>query len=80
MKTKIVKIGNSQGVRIPKLLLEESGLKGAVELKVKKDEIRIVPILSKKRIRLNPEYLASLPVLRRDWDNPEEDKAWASLQ
>lgn len=34
MKTKIVRIGNSQGVRIPKPLLEEAGLEGAVNLRV----------------------------------------------
>lgn len=34
MKTRIVRIGNSQGVRIPKVLLEESGLDGQVELRV----------------------------------------------
>jgi antitoxin MazE len=34
MKTQIVQIGNSQGLRIPKLLLEESGIKGPVELEI----------------------------------------------
>ena len=34
MKTKIVRIGNSQGVRIPKALLEEAGLATEVELRV----------------------------------------------
>ena len=34
MKTKIVRIGNSQGVRIPKPLLEEAGLQGEVTLTV----------------------------------------------
>jgi antitoxin MazE len=34
MKTRIVRIGNSQGVRIPKLLLEQAGLDGEVELRV----------------------------------------------
>ncbi len=32
MRTRIVKIGNSQGVRIPKALLEESGLSGEVDI------------------------------------------------
>ena len=40
MKTKIVRIGNSRGVRIPKPLLEEAGLDDEVELRV--DESRIV--------------------------------------
>ena len=34
MRTRIVKIGNSQGVRIPKALLEESGLSGDVDISV----------------------------------------------
>ena len=35
MRTRIVKIGNSQGVRIPKALLEESGLHGEVDMSVR---------------------------------------------
>jgi antitoxin MazE len=34
MKTHIVRIGNSQGVRIPKPLLEQTGLSGEVEISV----------------------------------------------
>lgn len=34
MKTRIVRIGNSRGVRIPKPLLEEAGLEDEVELRV----------------------------------------------
>ncbi len=34
MKTKIVRIGNSRGVRIPKPLLEQAGLQGEVTLRV----------------------------------------------
>jgi len=32
MLTRIVRIGNSRGVRIPKVMLEESGITGDVEL------------------------------------------------
>ena len=32
MKTRIVSIGNSQGIRIPKPLLEQTGLCGEVEI------------------------------------------------
>lgn len=35
MKANIVRIGNSQGIRIPKPLLERTGLSGQVELVVK---------------------------------------------
>jgi antitoxin MazE len=34
VRTHIVRIGNSQGIRIPKVLLEESGLSGDVDLSV----------------------------------------------
>ena len=32
MKARIIRIGNSRGLRIPKLLLEQYGLEGEVEL------------------------------------------------
>jgi len=35
MKTRIVKIGNSQGVRIPKVLIEQTGLPDEVEISIK---------------------------------------------
>ena len=35
MKTRIVRIGNSRGVRIPKPLLEQTGLDGDVEVAVR---------------------------------------------
>ncbi len=44
MKTQIVKIGNSQGVRIPKALLEQSGLTSEVVLEVAGDSILIRPV------------------------------------
>ena len=41
MKTKIVRIGNSRGVRIPKPLLEQAGLENEVILRVVDDGIVI---------------------------------------
>lgn len=43
MKTRIVRIGNSQGVRIPKFLLDQAGLQGEVDIKVKDDTLVIKP-------------------------------------
>jgi antitoxin MazE len=48
MKTRIVRIGNSQGIRIPKPLLEESGLGEEVELVVRQNEI-IIRAAEKRR-------------------------------
>lgn len=43
MKTNIVRIGNSRGVRIPKSLLDETGLAGEVEVRRKGRTIVIEP-------------------------------------
>lgn len=48
MKSRIVPIGNSQGVRIPKPLLEEAGVSGEVELRAEPGRIVIV---SSRRVR-----------------------------
>jgi antitoxin MazE len=44
MKTRIIQIGNSQGIRIPKVLLDQSGLRDEVELRVNKEEIIITSV------------------------------------
>ena len=41
MKTSIIRIGNSQGIRIPKILLEQSRLEKDVELEVADKKIII---------------------------------------
>ena len=39
VKTRIIKIGNSQGIRIPKLLLDQTDLGKEVELELRGDQI-----------------------------------------
>lgn len=41
MKAQIIQIGNSQGLRIPKTLLEETGITGEVDLERHADGILI---------------------------------------
>ena len=41
VRTRIVRIGNSQGIRIPKLLLEQSGIHEEVEIEVQGDCLTI---------------------------------------
>jgi antitoxin MazE len=43
IKTRLVKIGNSQGVRIPKLLLEQLNLSTDVELEIQDDHLIVRP-------------------------------------
>ena len=78
MITTIISIGNSKGIRIPKPLLTESGLGDEVELQVKKGEIRIIA-----RVKSNSKkdtLVLSDKALGTDWNKPEEDEAWKSLQ
>ncbi len=53
MKTRIIRIGNSQGVRIPKALLKRSNLAGEVELEAQDNQI----------------VLRSLHRPRQDWED-----------
>ena len=48
MKTQIVKIGNSQGIRIPKIMLEESHISKDVEIIAEHEQI-IIRSLNKSR-------------------------------
>lgn len=41
MKAQLVKIGNSRGIRLPKAVIEQVGLKDEVELEVQGDRIVI---------------------------------------
>jgi antitoxin MazE len=42
-KTRLIKIGNSQGIRIPKLLVDQVGLSGEVEIEADEGQLIIRP-------------------------------------
>ena len=44
MRARIVKIGNSKGIRIPKSLLDQSGIREDVDIEVENNQIIIRPI------------------------------------
>jgi antitoxin MazE len=46
MRARVVKIGNSRGIRIPKPLLEQTGIKDDVELEVENNRIIIRSVSS----------------------------------
>jgi antitoxin MazE len=85
IRTRIIKIGNSQGIRIPRLLLEQSGLHDEVELVLDEEQLVIRPIPNPRRgwdeqfrlmaeqeddALLDPETMPSLTT----WD--EEEWTW----
>lgn len=43
LKTRLVRMGNSQGIRIPKLLIDQIGLSGEIEVEVQADHLVIRP-------------------------------------
>jgi len=43
MRTEIIRIGNSKGLRIPKAILEQCGMKKTVDLTVEDHTLRITP-------------------------------------
>jgi antitoxin component of MazEF toxin-antitoxin module len=74
MRTKIIAIGNSRGIRIPKILLKEVGLEADVELVITKNGLKILPVK-----KVTETLLLSEKALAKDWNRPEEDEAWANL-
>jgi antitoxin MazE len=44
MRARLVQIGNSQGIRIPKPILEQVGLAGEVELTVQNGSLVVAPV------------------------------------
>ncbi len=43
MRAQIIRIGNSKGLRIPKAVLEQCGIKSAVDLRVKDHSLIVTP-------------------------------------
>ncbi|TFG99570.1 MAG: AbrB/MazE/SpoVT family DNA-binding domain-containing protein [Calditrichales bacterium] len=48
MKTKVIKIGNSHGIRLPKAILLQMGIGKEIDLLVGKDQIILKPIRSQR--------------------------------
>ena len=44
MRARVIKIGNSKGLRIPKPILEQTGIVDDVEIEVEKNQIIIRPV------------------------------------
>lgn len=78
MRTKIIKIGNSRGIRIPSPLLKESGITNNVDLKIGKGGLILRPILDDNS-KISETLVLSEETLTRDWNRPEEDAAWENI-
>jgi antitoxin MazE len=43
IKTRLVRIGNSRGIRIPRVVVEQTGLQGELELEVRDRQLVVRP-------------------------------------
>ena len=79
MKTHLVRIGNSRGIRIPKPLIEQAGLTEEVEIRVEGHTIIIEPATSPragwaeaaKEMRARSEDELLDPVIPTEFDENE---------
>jgi antitoxin MazE len=70
IKSKIVRIGNSQGVRIPHFLLQQLHLANEVEMSIQDDQL-IIRAARKPRQDWDARFSRVLPA---EEDSPEEEK------
>jgi antitoxin MazE len=81
MKTRIVQFGNSKGLRIPKHLLDQTGLRGEVEIDAENDVLIIRPArrpregwaaaFQKMAERGDDALLDDVPPSLSQWDKDE---------
>jgi antitoxin MazE len=81
MKTKLIRIGNSQGVRIPRPLIDEIGLEGDIEMSVEGEALMLRPAPRHPRAGWDEAFEAAGPddidfedFPASDWD--EEEWTW----
>jgi antitoxin MazE len=84
MKTKVVRIGNSRGIRIPKALLQQTGIDGDVEINAEADTL-VIRLAKRPREgwadafqamarRGDDALLDDVPPVASTWD--EDDWQW----
>ncbi|MBO6794089.1 MAG: AbrB/MazE/SpoVT family DNA-binding domain-containing protein [Balneolaceae bacterium] len=80
MKTKLIKVGNSKGVRIPKPMIEEAGLSDDIELILDDNRIILQSTITPRAnwdegFSTDSESVGeTVPYLSNDWD--EEEWTW----
>jgi antitoxin MazE len=74
MKTRIVRLGNSEGIRIPKPLLEQTGLSGEVEISVQDGSLII-----KRARKPRAGWAAAFKNMAENGDDPLLDLAAQGL-
>jgi antitoxin MazE len=81
VKTRIVKIGNSRGIRIPKVLLEQAKLGDEIEMEVQGDKLIVHSVkrprqgwdeqFAEMALRGDDKYSSSEVISSSNWDKDE---------
>ena len=76
MRARIIRIGNSRGLRIPKPVLDQTGIRDEVEIEVEKGQIIIRPVTN-----VREGWDAAFKVMREKGDdelliNEEFSHSW----
>lgn len=72
MKAKLVRIGNSRGVRLPKVIIDQAGLGDEVELVVQGGRIILGPVPTNPREGWDEAFRRAIAKYGRD----EPDENW----
>lgn len=81
MRARVIKIGNSQGLRIPKPILEQTGIKDDVEIEVDKNQIIVRPIKNVRdgwdaAFKIMGEKGDDEPILCENISHSWDDEEW----
>lgn len=80
LRTRLIKIGNSQGIRIPKVLLDQLQLTGMIELEIEDNQLIIRPGSSpraawadqfQEMARLGDDTLLDSDIIPTAWEDTE---------
>jgi len=81
MRVRVIKIGNSQGLRIPKPILEQTGIMDDVEIEVEKNQIIIRPIKNVREgwdaaFKIMGENGDDEPILNENMSHSWDEEEW----
>jgi antitoxin MazE len=81
MRARIIKIGNSQGLRIPKSILEQTGIMDDVEVEVEKNQIIIRPVKNVREgwdaaFKIMGENGDDKPILDENMSHSWDEEEW----
>jgi antitoxin MazE len=81
MRARVIKIGNSQGLRIPKPILEQTGIMDDVEIEVEKNQIIIRPVKGAREgwdraFRMMGQRSDDEPLIKADFPNSSDEEEW----